>query len=137
MEIKTEINIKASPEDVWKVLTDFANYPNWNPFIKWIKGEVAEGKQIEARIVDMTFKPKVLVFRENREFKWLGKLFIKGLFDGEHKFEMIENEDGSTKFLHSERFGGILVPVFRKKLLIKTLNGFEEMNRALKKRVEE
>ena len=33
-EIKTEILIKASPQIVWSILTDFENYPHWNPFIK-------------------------------------------------------------------------------------------------------
>ena len=40
----------------------------------------------------MTFKPNILVFEENKELRWLGKLFFKGLFDGEHKFEIIDNK---------------------------------------------
>ena len=42
-EIKTEILINATPEKVWTILTNFDNYPNWNPFIKSIKGEVKVG----------------------------------------------------------------------------------------------
>ncbi|WP_228479091.1 SRPBCC family protein [Flavobacterium soyangense] len=34
----------------------------------------------------MTFKPKVLAFETNKEFRWLGHLLFPGLFDGEHKF---------------------------------------------------
>ena len=29
--IRTEITLPASPEKSWKVLTDFARYPEWNP----------------------------------------------------------------------------------------------------------
>jgi uncharacterized protein YndB with AHSA1/START domain len=37
-EINTEILINATPKKVWSILTNFAEYPNWNPFIKSIKG---------------------------------------------------------------------------------------------------
>ena len=100
-EIRTEIVIKASPAIVWSVLTDFEKYPSWNPFIKWIKGEAIEGSTITARIEPpnasgMTFKPVVLKVNSQKEFRWLGHLFIPGLFDGEHIFELYENSDGST-----------------------------------------
>jgi uncharacterized membrane protein len=32
-EIHTEIEINAPAEKVWRVLTDFAAYPEWNPFV--------------------------------------------------------------------------------------------------------
>ncbi|MDY9920045.1 MAG: SRPBCC family protein [Proteiniphilum sp.] len=42
-EIRTEIIIRATSEKIWDILTDFENYPNWNPFITFIKGKVEEG----------------------------------------------------------------------------------------------
>jgi len=42
-EIKTEIIINTKPEKVWEVLTDFENYPTWNPFIQNIFGEQKVG----------------------------------------------------------------------------------------------
>jgi uncharacterized protein YndB with AHSA1/START domain len=32
-EIYTEIEINASAEEVWHVLTDFGAYPEWNLFL--------------------------------------------------------------------------------------------------------
>ena len=49
-EIKTEILINASPTKVWSILTDFDNYPNWNPFIKSIIGNVKIENKITTRI---------------------------------------------------------------------------------------
>jgi hypothetical protein len=100
-EIKTEILIQASPEKVWSILTNFENYPNWNPFIKSIKGEVKVGNKIMARIEPpeangMTFTPKILTFETNKELMWLGHLLLEGLFDGEHKFELVDNKNGTT-----------------------------------------
>jgi hypothetical protein len=141
-EIKTEILINATPEKVWSILTNFDNYPNWNPFIKSITGEVKVGNKITARIEPpqakgMTFKPKILTFETNKEFKWLGHLLFVGLFDGEHKFELIDNRNGTTSFRQSEKFKGILVPLLKKLLDNNTKNGFEEMNRKLKELAEQ
>ena len=141
-EIKTEILINATPVKVWSILTTFDNYPNWNPFIKSIKGDVKVGNEIIARLVPpkakgMTFKPKVLVFDANKEFRWIGHLLFPGLFDGEHKFELIDNGNGTTTFRQSEKFKGILVPLFKKMLDNNTINGFNEMNKKLKELAEQ
>ena len=140
-ELITEIKIKANPTKVWAVLTDFRSYSTWNPFIKSLTGNVQVGNTIMARLEPpkasgMTFKPKVLVFEANKKFVWLGHLFIKGLFDGEHSFELIDNLDGTTTFIQSEKFGGILIPLFKKMLDTNTKEGFESMNNELKERVE-
>jgi hypothetical protein len=137
-EIKTQIIIKAKPDKIWSVLTDFDNYPKWNPFIKNITGDARIGNQITVSISPtggkgMTFKPTVLEFSPNKEFRWIGNLFFKGLFDGEHKFELIDNGNGTTTFVHSERFQGILVGLFKNQLETTTKNGFEMMNESLKK----
>lgn len=141
-EIKTEILIHATPEKVWSILTDFENYPNWNPFIKSIKGDVHVGNKITARIEPpeakgMTFKPKILTLETNKELTWLGHFVFTGLFDGEHKFELIDNGNGTTTFKQSEKFKGILLPLFNKLLDTNTKRGFEEMNRKLKELAEQ
>ncbi|MEO1448240.1 MAG: SRPBCC domain-containing protein [Bacteroidota bacterium] len=134
--IETEINIQATPAQVWAVLTDFAAYPDWNPFIKSIEGEVAEGNKIKAVITDFTFRPRVLSFKENKELVWLGNFGIRGLFDGEHHFEIEDNGDGTVTLHHFENFKGLLLPMMRKKLETDTAAGFQSMNEALKARVE-
>lgn len=138
-EIKTEIEIQAPVSQVWKVLTQTHEYPNWNSFIKKLDGNLKVGENIRAEIqpVDsspMTFKPKVLQFEENKILQWKGKFLFNGLFDGTHTFELLENEDGSTTFIQSELFNGVLVGLFN---LENTIKGFEAMNRELKRKCEE
>jgi hypothetical protein len=135
-QIHTSITIKASKEAVWEVFTDFESYPDWNPFIKSLKGEVAVGNTIAIQLPGMNFKPKVLTYTKNTELKWLGHLWFKGLFDGEHLFLLTDNGDGTTTLDQSEQFCGLLVGVFPKSLYTDTQTGFETMNEALKKRVE-
>jgi len=98
-QIKTSITINASKERIWQILTDFKNYPKWNSFIKSVTGDLKIGNQIEVKIQEMTFKPVILTLNENYELKWLGHLWVKGLFDGEHKFNLIDNGNGTTNFL--------------------------------------
>ncbi|MDR1884596.1 MAG: SRPBCC domain-containing protein [Prevotella sp.] len=136
--IHTEIQINETPENTWKILEDFTNYPHWNPFMKMVKGEVKVGNRITVRVVPqgekgMTFKPKVLTFERNKEIRWIGHLIIPGLFDGEHQLLLIDNNNGTTTFKQSEKFNGLLVPFFK---FENTRLGFEAMNREFKKVVE-
>lgn len=137
-KIETEIIINASPEKIWKILTDFENYPVWNPFITDIKGNVEEGNQIQVKIEPqegkgMVFKPVIISRKESKELSWLGKLLFKGIFDGEHKFELVDNKNGTTRFVQSEQFSGFLISFFN---LDNTAIGFNKMNQKLKELAE-
>ena len=46
-ELHSEIQIDAPAERVWKLLTDFDSYPQWNPFIRNIGGLPAPGERLE------------------------------------------------------------------------------------------
>ncbi|NME70718.1 SRPBCC domain-containing protein [Flammeovirga aprica] len=138
MEIQTEILINATAEKVWTVLTNFKNYPQWNPFIESLDGEVKVGNTIKVKIAPpngktMTFKPKVLNYDINKELRWVGHLFFKGLFDGEHSFELIDNGDGTTTFKQNEMFSGLLIGLLN---VADTQRGFEMMNENLKSMAE-
>lgn len=141
LEIKTEIIIRAASEKIWAILTEFDEYPKWNPFIKTIKGDIGVGNKIIVQIAqnegkEMTFKPTILTLNKNIELSWLGVLLFPGIFDGHHKFELNDNNNGTITFTQSEVFKGILVPLFQKQLKMNTKNGFIEMNKKLKELAE-
>jgi len=140
LELRREIEIDAPPEQVWQVLAGFASYPEWNPFITSIEGEPSEGAKLEVRIAPpggrpMTFRPTVRAARPSRELRWLGRVLLPGIFDGEHVLAIEPLGEGRSRFIQSERFTGLLVPALRG-TLDKTERGFEQMNQALKARVE-
>ena len=140
-ELHTEIEINAPAERVWEVLTDFASYPRWNPLIRWASGVPRTGEQLAVRIQPsgtrgMTFRPKILNAEPNRELRWLGHLFVPGLFDGEHSFTIEPLGHARVRFVQREIFRGLLVPLFSRGLDRDTRRGFEEMSRALKERAE-
>ena len=138
--ISHTIEIDAAPEAVWRELADTASYPDWNPFVRKLEGDLEEGARLEVEIQPpdgraMTFKPRVLAAKPGRELRWLGHLLVRGLFDGEHSFEIEPLDGGRTRFTQSERFSGLLVRPLGGGVG-KTERGFEAMNRALKSRAE-
>ncbi len=139
-ELRHEVEIDASPAAVWAVLTDTDAYPDWNPFVRRLSGELREGARIEAQIAppngrSMTFKPTVLTAEPDRELRWLGRFLLPGLLDGEHSFRIEPVAGGRARFIQPERFSGILSGLLGT-TLDKTQHGFEQMNSALKLRVE-
>ena len=137
---ESEREIEAPPEVVWRVLTDFAAYPEWNPFIVRIGGDLTVGQILDLTIQPpgrraMTFRPTVLRCEPNRELRWLGHFLVPGLFDGEHAHQLDGLEAGRTRYSQSEAFRGLLVPLTGS-LLAATQQGFDAMNTALKARAE-
>ena len=137
--IETAIDIAAPPIAVWNVLVDFAAYPDWNPFIRRLQGEARVGARLEVTVQPpggrtMTFKPRVMAAEPARELRWLGRVLLPGLFDGEHGFRL-EAVAGGCRLHHGEIFRGLLVPLFGR-MLDATEQGFRALNQALKERVE-
>ncbi|HBG42537.1 MAG TPA: SRPBCC domain-containing protein [Porphyromonadaceae bacterium] len=139
-EIKSEVIIHATPKIVWEHLINFEKYKEWNPFILSIGGSLAKSAKMEVEIKPpnakpMKFRPTIITVDEGKEIRWIGRLFIKGLFDGEHYFKLVKEGD-TTRFIQGEIFSGILVPFMKTMIERNTLAGFQEMNLKLKKRVE-
>ncbi|MDT4291952.1 SRPBCC domain-containing protein [Methylomonas sp. MO1] len=139
--LHTEIEIAAEPEHVWSILTEFPAYPEWNPFILNIEGEVKLDARLKVRIQPsngkaMTFRPRVFAVEPGKELRWLGHFLFPNLFYGEHRFVIEPIADGRIRFTQSERFSGLLVPLFKKSLEKDTKMGFEAMNLAIKARAE-
>ena len=138
--IETDIEINAPTSRVWALLTDFALMPSWNPFIKSISGNLAQGARLAVHIVPpgssgMHFKPTVLSVRPERELRWLGHLLVPGIFDGEHYFLLEPIGEKQTRLTHGEKFSGLLVGLLGSTLAA-TSAGFEAMNTALKQKAE-
>ena len=142
-ELSTEIEFDGTPQEVWTHLTDLQTYPQWNPFIEKVDGELTVGAKLDVRLQPadergITMHPTVLAAEPGRELRWIGHLMIPGIFDGEHRFLIEEAGPGRVRFTQSERFGGIMVPLLWKKLRDGgTAKGFRAMNEALARRVAE
>jgi hypothetical protein len=139
-ELRTEIDIEAPPQQVWTHLVDLARYADWNPFITTAAGSAEEGAKLSLRMEPpggrgVTLHPRVTVVSEGSALEWLGHLGVPGLFDGRHRFELIDTRTG-TRFVQKESFRGLLVRPLRRSLDGSTRAGFEAMNAALRERVQ-
>jgi hypothetical protein len=137
--LRTEVHIAATPDEVWSCLTNFADYPDWNPFITSVVGVAAVGQRLTVRLDppggrSVTMRPTVTDIVPGRALEWFGRLWMPGIFDGRHRFELHETATG-TRFVHGESFQGLLVRPMRRSLDGSTRAGFVAMNDALARRV--
>jgi hypothetical protein len=135
------IEIEAPAERVWEVITDFASYPQWNPFIIRAEGIPVDGARLRVTIRApgyraVTFRPRVLRAVSGRELTWLGRTFLPGLFDGRHSLTVEPLEESRARFRTHEEVTGILLPILGKVMRASQL-GFEQFCTAVKARAEE
>ncbi|WP_328976915.1 SRPBCC domain-containing protein [Streptomyces canus] len=108
--ISTVTDIASSPEEVWKVLTDFAGYAQWHPDLSFVDAptEVLPGTVLRARLsngseIDGEYDFTVLHYEAPRRLAWEGG--IPGVVTGEHSF-LLDPRDGGTRYTESEIFTG-------------------------------
>jgi hypothetical protein len=140
-EVRSEIEINSYPESVWKILTDFVTYDQWNPFINKIIGLPREGDKIDIYIETPSgkkrkYSPKVTKVEEGRELRWFGKSSLPGFLNAEHIFIIEELQPQRVRFIQREVFDGLLAGFFGKGMDSDVKQGFDDMNYALKKHVE-
>ena len=138
-EVHTSIGIGAPASGVWKLLTDFAGYPRWNPFITRMAGELRLGGRLDADIKfterTVTINPTIVGLENERELCWRG-VVGNGLFTSEHRLEIQPVTHNRVVLVQAERFTGPVVEIIAKKLDATLRRGFEEMNAAAKRIAE-
>jgi hypothetical protein len=141
-QLRSQIDIDASPEQVWQMLCDFGSYPQWNPFIIRAEGEAQPNRRLVLRMQPVgarstTVRPTVVEATPGHRLRWRGRLGMPGIFDVEHVFTITPREAGGVRLSQAEQFRGLLVPVMARSLDRHTQPAFEAMNTALKHRAEQ
>lgn len=139
-ELCTEIEIQASPEKVWHVLTDLDQYPGWNPFIHHATGVARVGEKVNITFrsgsKEMTLHCTITRAEPNRELHWKYHILLPALFSGEHCFTIQPLEGDRVRFIDREVFHGLLVPTQARDIDTNSKRGFEAMDKALKAKAE-
>ena len=135
------IEIDASAEMVWQLLTDFASLPRRSPFIRQISRELRAGTQLVVRVQlsgtrSWTVHGTVLKAEQNRELCLAGRQWIPKLFDDEHHFTIEPLAVNRVRFARQVVFIGILAPVLTGTIAA-TERSLEEMNYALRVMAEQ
>jgi hypothetical protein len=108
-----EVNIRASADSIWRLLTDAKGFPRWNSTVTGIDGQIREGERLMLRVpgTDRTFTPRVSGVVPGERMTWTGG--FAPLFKGVRTFELKPRGDGSTDFTMTERFSGLLLPLLK------------------------
>jgi uncharacterized protein YndB with AHSA1/START domain len=105
-----EVNIRASPDRVWRLLTNAQDFSRWNSTVAGIDGRIAEGERLRLRVpgTDRTFTPRVSGVVPNERMVWSGG--FAPMFKGVRTFDLTPRSNGSTDFAMKERFSGLMMP---------------------------
>jgi hypothetical protein len=143
-EMRWFVDIDATPDRVWQVLTNLPAYPEWNPFITSTEGTLAVSGRLSVSLrhpnalLRRTLRPTVLEVIPCRRLRFqlrLARLGIPGLVDTEHTLT-IALQDSGVRLWHQVQFRGLLIPLITRSLNRENLVAFTAMNAALKDRVE-
>ena len=79
-DVSTTIEIAATPDNVWAVLADLANYQQWHPVYLGVTGQLAAGGMLTITTTHpttgrtMTAKVKVRTAEPETELQWVSKM---------------------------------------------------------------
>lgn len=139
--IRSNIDIDASASLVWAILTDFASYKRWNPFIRAILGKPNNGNRLRLTVQRQGCPPvsttsTLTYLREPRELRWRQVRLLPALFATEHRFRIESLPTGGVRFHLTEQVEGLFASLLGRGSRRATEESFHLMNHALKQRAE-
>ena len=131
-----EITIEAPSQKVWETLINMSEYPNWNPVMKLIDGEIKEGCKVKYQFIQdadniSEIPASVIQIVPKELLNQKGGLPLILTFN--HKY-ILESSGNSTRVTIHEDYRGIGVNFWNPKPLEEA---YARLNFALKKRLEE
>jgi hypothetical protein len=133
--VHDEILINASPEKVWSVLTNTNVYSSWNPVMKLLEGELAEGNTVKYQFTQSTESVYTISARVKemipQEFlNQVGGMPVFLTFN--HRYILNSTNEGTKLIIH-EDYQGIGVHFWNPQPVEEA---YKKLNSALKKHVE-
>lgn len=109
-----DINIDASPERVWDVLTTIENWDDWNDRIKSpsLYKAIGVGESFTWKTNNTKIKSKIQLLTQNKIFGWTGKTFGASAI---HIWYLKPIENG-TNVRVEESMEGWLIKLMKKKM---------------------
>ena len=143
-DLTTFVDIDATPERVWQVLTDLPAYAEWNPFVTEAGGALVVGDRLSMSVppvnplVQAHLRPMVVEVVPLRRLRLRSQLIrpaVPGLFDVDLTMTISDHE-GGVRLWQQDRFGGLLAALLIRSLNRHRLTAFNAMGAAIKARAE-
>lgn len=136
LQYNAEIDINATPETIWNILTNAPAYTEWDDNMLKLEGTIQPNEQLTIYTKldpNRAFKPTVVEFEPHKRMVWRSGMPL-GLFTGARTFTLTE-QNGSVHFRLQEEFSGLMLPMIKGS--IPDLSPvFETFVKALKHRAE-
>jgi len=113
MSCRVKIEIGASAQIVWRLLTNAAAFPDWNSTVTRIEGEITSGQRLRVHVPGsrMVMTPTVSDVEPMRRMVWSDG--APGVFRGVRVFTLSPNGPNTTAFAMEERFSGLVFGLVR------------------------
>ena len=116
--VHEELVVYAPRPVVWKLLTDFGHYDDWNPYITEATGSASNGAHVDLRTephgeTAREMECDVVTVKHLRKLYWRCRDHaIPGLLDREHTFRLLPVAPGrdEVRLVYDGRWEGVLVP---------------------------
>ncbi len=142
MKIATEVAVQASPDKIWNTLIDFAAYPEWNRFLKSVRGLAAPDAPLDVEL-QYYGKPlekksgQVTGFIPPKYFSWSWKhKFGAWFLAAEHVFRIKTTDSGKVIFFQEMYYTGLGLKFRRRDVEHTVRLSLDKLNDDLKHRVE-
>jgi hypothetical protein len=115
---ETTVAISATPDAVWRVLSDGGRYTERDSGVERLEGTIALGGTIKvfAKISpNREFPVKVIELAPAEAMTWKGGMPL-GLFKGVRTFKLASEGEGVTRSTMREEFSGPMLPLIWKSM---------------------
>jgi uncharacterized protein YndB with AHSA1/START domain len=134
-----QVVVEAPRALVWKLLTDFDGYSEWNPYITRAEGEARVGATVRLRLElhqgePEEFQCEVQDVKPQRKLRWRCRKYgLPGLLDREHAFRVLPIDGRRVWLVYDGRLEGLFQPFTD---LGDLKRGYRRMTDALKEHAE-
>ena len=111
-----EVVVEAPREEIWRTLTDFNRYDEWNPYITSASGRAVPGAtvtmSVRGRNGETTEREaEVQIVDPGRKIEWRSRRFAPGVLDRERTFRVLPTDTpGRWRVTHVLRVEGLGTP---------------------------
>lgn len=133
-------DIASPPDEVWRVMTDFAGYAQWHPALRFVDVPtvIVPGTRLRAQVSlgtenDGEYSFTILHYEAPQRLAW--ESGIPDVLMGRHSF-VLEPREGGTRYTESEEFTGTAAAETVEPARSRMEEDYASYGRALKKRLE-
>ncbi len=136
--VSTTTLVDAPREVVWRIVTDFEAYPEWNPYLRVTGERLRVGAALNVQLSTGGDETEVLhatvyVLNPPRKLRWQSRLLAPGLMDVEYEVIVAPSGRNAARVVQRARDEGLLLPLMDRGLDQERL---EAMAQALERRAE-